>query len=125
VSGVVPPRRRRSRLPHPDIEPDGDPAVPIGSAVGHLLSARGLQAAGYLAAVAGEWESIVGTEVARHVVPTAYRGRELVVDVDEPAWSTEVHFQEALILARCREHLGDSAPQSLHVRIRRPGTLPP
>jgi predicted nucleic acid-binding Zn ribbon protein len=99
--------------------------VPLGAAVDHLLAARGLEAAGSLAAIAASWEGIVGLEVSRHVVPAAFRERELVVDVDTPAWSTEVQFQEALILTRCREHLGDAAPVSLRVRVRRPGSLPP
>ena len=51
------------------------------------------------------------------------KGR-LVVDVDSPAWSTEMQFQEALILARCREELGENAPARLRVRVRRPGTRP-
>lgn len=124
MSGAVPPRRRRVRPPHPDLEPEGGPVVPIGNAVDHLLAARGLSAAGSLAAVIGRWESIVGPEVARHLVPSAFRGDELTVDVDTPAWSTEAQFQEALILERCREQLGDEAPAKLRVRVRRPGTLP-
>ena len=125
MSVPLPPRRRYRRPPHPDIEPAGEPAVPIGEAVDHLLSARGLRAAGSLAAVLGRWEGIVGPEVARHVVPTAFRESELVVDVDSPAWSTEMQFQEALILARCREELGEKAPARLRVRVRRPGAPPP
>jgi predicted nucleic acid-binding Zn ribbon protein len=125
VSLPPPPRRRSRRPPHPDLEPAGEAAVPIGQAVDHLLSARGLRAAGSLAAVLGEWEAIVGAEIARHVVPSAFRDGELIVDVDSPAWSTEVQFQEALILTRCREQLGESAPARLRVRVRRPGSLPP
>ncbi len=99
--------------------------MPLGAAVDHLLSARGLEAAGSLSAIAAAWEGIVGPEVARHVVPSAVRGQELVVDVDTPAWATEVQFQEALILTRCREQLGDGAPAKLRARVRRPGSLPP
>lgn len=116
--------RRRSRPPHPDLEPAGDTPVPISAAVDHLLSARGLEAAGSLADIAAAWEGIVGREVSRHVVPSAVRDAELVVDVDTPAWSTEVQFQEALILTRCREQLGEAAPDKLRVRVRRPGSLP-
>jgi predicted nucleic acid-binding Zn ribbon protein len=125
VSGPFPSRRRRTRPAHPDLEPAGDPVVPIGQAVNQLLAARGLREAGSLAEIMAEWQAIVGADVARHVVPSAFRAGELTVDVTTPAWSTEVQFQEALILARCREQLGDGAPAKLRVRVRRPGNMPP
>lgn len=40
----------------------------------------------------GRWDEIVGPTVAAHVRPVRLDERVLVVEVDEPAWATQVSF---------------------------------
>ena len=102
-------------------EPADTPApVRIGAAVDHLLRARGLEATAVLADVVGCWEATVGRDVATHVTPVVVRQSELVVEVDEPAWATQVQLLSSLLLARLADQLGPGAPHRLSVRVGRP-----
>ena len=104
-------------------QPTTPPPVPIATAVEHLLAARGIEATAVLADVLGCWEETVGREVAAHVVPVALRQGEIVLEVDEPAWATQVQLLSSLLLARLGDQLGSRAPERVSVRVgRRPGS---
>ena len=45
--------------------------------------------------VFGRWKEAVGEAVARHVQPLRLDGARLVVEVDDPAWATQLKFLEA------------------------------
>ena len=45
--------------------------------------------------VFGRWNEAVGEAVARHVQPLRLDGARLVVEVDDPAWATQLKFLEA------------------------------
>lgn len=96
------------------------PALPIGAAVEHLLKARGLEATAVLADILTCWDETVGRDVAVHVTPVGLRQGELIVEVDEPAWATQVQLLGSLVLARLADQLGPGAPQRLSVRVGRP-----
>lgn len=104
---------------------DGRAGVPIGDAAKRLLRARGLDATVILADVMSAWEESVGPVVARHARPVALRSGRLVVEVDEPAWATEIQFQSETILASLRARLGDRAPGAVMARVGRPQARPP
>ena len=50
--------------------------------------------------VFGRWEEVVGEPVAAHVRPLRLDGRVLVVEVDDPAWATQVEFLSAQVRER-------------------------
>ena len=50
--------------------------------------------------VFGRWEEAVGEAVARHVQPLRLDGSRLVVEVDDPAWATQLRFLEANLRER-------------------------
>lgn len=50
--------------------------------------------------VFGRWKEAVGEAVARHVQPLRLDGRRLVVEVDDPAWATQLKFLEANLRER-------------------------
>lgn len=56
--------------------------------------------------VFGRWEEAVGPAVAAHVQPVKLDGTTLVVEVDDPAWATQLKFLEGTMRARLAEVAG-------------------
>ena len=48
----------------------------------------------------GRWVEAVGPQVAEHVRPLKLDERVLVVEVDDPAWATQVKFLTPTIIER-------------------------
>jgi predicted nucleic acid-binding Zn ribbon protein len=97
-----------------------DPGLRIGDATKYFLRARGLETTVTLADILSGWEGIVGPVVAAHAKPRALHGPTLTIEVDEPAWATEIQFQSGVILAGMSDLLGARAPTALTVRVGRP-----
>ncbi len=53
--------------------------------------------------VFGRWDDAVGDAVAAHVRPVRLDQQVLTVEVDDPAWATQVKFLSATIIARLHE----------------------
>ena len=51
----------------------------------------------------GRWEEAVGEYVARHARPSRFEDGTLAIDVDEPAWVTEIEFRTEEITQRLKE----------------------
>lgn len=68
--------------------------------------------------VFGRWEEAVGAAVAAHVQPVKLDGEVLVVEVDDPAWATQIRFLETTLRERLREVAGASV-ERLEVRVAR------
>ncbi|MHB1508323.1 MAG: DUF721 domain-containing protein [Acidimicrobiales bacterium] len=96
---------------------DGDGCLAIGEATKRLLCARGLGATVLLGEIMEVWDEVVGPVVATHAQPSALEKGQLVVDVYESAWSTEVQFLSASILEKLSERLGGDGPRDLRPRV--------
>lgn len=68
--------------------------------------------------VFSRWADLVGDGVAAHVRPLKLDQGTLIVEVDDPAWATQMKFLEEDLLKRLRES-GDMSVQRLNVRVRR------
>lgn len=68
--------------------------------------------------VFGRWADLVGAGVAAHVRPLKLDRGTLIVEVDDPAWATQVKFLESDLVTRLR-HSGDMSVQRLDIRVRR------
>ena len=64
------------------------------------------------------WNETVGEAVAKHVQPVKLDGGKLVVEVDDPAWATQLKFLEANLRERLLESTG-ARIDSFEVRVRR------
>ena len=92
--------------------------VPISSSLdGVMRSLRGptRQAVGGLF---GRWDEAVGEQVAQHVKPVKLDGRVLVVEVDDPAWATQVKLLSAMITERLQS-VADVTIDRIEVRVDR------
>ena len=58
------------------------------------------------------------SSIADHVAPKRLEKRVLVVEVDDPAWATQLKFLESQLIATLRDSVGDEV-ESLEIRVRR------
>jgi predicted nucleic acid-binding Zn ribbon protein len=92
--------------------------MPLRGAIDAWLSSEGLGALSRLAAINECWTAVVGERVAQHVRPSALRDGELMVEVDDPAWATEVAFLAPNVLAALSTQLGEAVAKRLKVHVR-------
>ncbi len=94
--------------------------VPISSALdGVVRSLRGpsREAVGGLF---GRWDEAVGEQVAQHVTPRKLDEGTLIVEVDDPAWATQVKFLTPMITERLIAVAGVKIDR-IEVRVERRG----
>ncbi len=68
--------------------------------------------------VFGRWVDAVGEQVAERVRPLKLDERVLVVEVDDPAWATQVKFLADTIIERLGT-VADVTVESVDVRVAR------
>ncbi len=71
-----------------------------------------------LGSIFGRWDEIVGEAVAAHVQPVKLDGTRLVVDVDDPAWATQLKFLESSLRDRLGEATG-AVIETFEIRVKR------
>ena len=81
----------------------------------HLSKQSSMSAIG---GVFGMWEQVVGESMAAHVQPIKLNGSALVVEVDDPAWATQLKFLEQSLQQRLAEIAGASI-DTIEVRVAR------
>jgi predicted nucleic acid-binding Zn ribbon protein len=98
--------------------PLGKPPRAFNEVLGKLL--RRMHVSDELSAIGlfSGWRQIVGDAIADHAVPKRLEKRVLVVEVDDPAWATQLKFLESQLIATLRDSVGDEV-ESLEIRVRR------
>jgi predicted nucleic acid-binding Zn ribbon protein len=104
--------------------------MPIGDSLNSVIrslrndpsnAASPSQSAGQLAnqmgGVFGRWAEAVGEAVADHVKPVKLDGTKLIVEVDDPAWATQLRFLETTLKQRLLEVAGATI-ESVEVRVK-------
>ena len=76
------------------------------------------QMATQMGGVFGRWAEAVGDAVANHVKPVKLDGTTLVVEVDDPAWATQLRFLETTLKQRLLEVAGATI-DTIEARVRR------
>jgi predicted nucleic acid-binding Zn ribbon protein len=71
-----------------------------------------------LGGVFGRWSEIVGEPVAAHVQPVKLDGDRLIVEVDDPAWATQLKFLEDALRVRLLDVAG-AAITKFEIRVKR------
>lgn len=103
---------------HPSSDRGDGSARPLREAIDRYLNRGGHGEIALLAAVVEVWVETVGTHVANHVQPRGITDDTLLVDVDQPAWSTEVTFLAEHILSGLRARLGEHVATFIKARVR-------
>ncbi|MEP7113208.1 MAG: DUF721 domain-containing protein [Ilumatobacteraceae bacterium] len=78
----------------------------------------GSQMAKQMGGVFGRWTEAVGDAIAAHVKPVKLDGTKLIVEVDDPAWATQLRFLETILKQRLLEVAGATI-ETIEARVRR------
>jgi predicted nucleic acid-binding Zn ribbon protein len=104
-------RRRSWSGPGPDSR---DPQT-LGAATNALAKNRGWTPRVAAGAVFGQWDTVVGEQIAEHAVPTALRDGVLSVSAESTAWATQLRTVQAQLLAKIAAAVGDGVVTSLKI----------
>jgi predicted nucleic acid-binding Zn ribbon protein len=100
--------------------------MPIGDSLNSVLrslrnespdTASSGQTANQMGGVFGRWAEAVGDAVAAHVKPIKLDGTKLIVEVDDPAWATQLRFLETALKQRLLEVAGANV-ETVEVRVK-------
>jgi predicted nucleic acid-binding Zn ribbon protein len=96
---------------------DGREPRPVKASLDRVVHKMGGPKAASLEAVFEGWAGIVGDAVAGHARPRSLRNGTLVVDVDDPAWASELRFLGPQILDRCAAAAGADTVRRIEVKV--------
>jgi predicted nucleic acid-binding Zn ribbon protein len=89
-----------------------DPSTPAsGEGIDNQMASK-------MGGVFGRWAEAVGDAVAAHVKPVKLDGAKLIVEVDDPAWATQLRFLEGTLKQRLLEVAGATI-DTIEARVRR------
>ena len=98
--------------------PPGKPPRALNEVLGKVLRRMRVSDQSSAIGLFSGWRQIVGDAIADHAVPKRLEKRVLVVEVDDPAWATQIKFLESQLIATLRDSVGDEV-ESLEIRVRR------
>ena len=110
-SGTTQGRRRGYTGPGPDPR---DPQL-FGSVLAKLVKTRGWQKPAAEATVFGEWERVVGADVAAHSRPVKLEDGELTVEAESTAWATQLRMLASKLIVRIANEVGNNVVKKLHI----------
>lgn len=90
----------------------------IGDVLHRTLRTLRVSDAGAATSVFTRWRDIVGDVIADNATPKRLEKGRLTIEVEDPAWATQLRFLESSLLATLRDALGDEI-DSFEVRVRR------
>lgn len=96
--------------------PDRDPR-PIRESLDSTARRLGSPGVGALGAIFARWEELVGPEVANHARPYRLRAGVLVIEVDQPAWATQLRYLSGDLLGKVGEVAGPEGVRQIQIRV--------
>lgn len=97
---------------------NGDPGSRLAEELDALLRKLGSESTTVVAGVFSNWHELVGDTVAQHASPIKLESGRLLVEVDEPAWATQMHFLESEIIRKLSASTGNTI-NGIDVRVKR------
>jgi predicted nucleic acid-binding Zn ribbon protein len=94
--------------------------VPISSALDDVITSLRGPSREAVGGLFGRWDEAVGEQVAAHVKPVKLDQGVLVVEVDDPAWATQVKFLTPMITERLETITGVRVDR-IDIRVERRG----
>jgi predicted nucleic acid-binding Zn ribbon protein len=128
------PARRYRKRGYSGPGPDPRDPQPFGKLLEKLIKDRGWQEPAAEATVFGDWEKVVGAEIAAHCRPVKLTDGELTIEAESTAWATQLRLLSGRIMAKIAAEVrpnpvkklrvhGPAAPSWRHgrLRVRGPG----
>jgi predicted nucleic acid-binding Zn ribbon protein len=89
----------------------------LGEALDRLVQSMGAPSVTALEKIFGNWPGVVGPEVAQHSKPVRLDRDQLTVEVDDPAWASQLRWMSAQVLAALDREVGEGTVKGLKVRV--------
>jgi predicted nucleic acid-binding Zn ribbon protein len=87
----------------------------LAAATSDLAKTRGWSVRVAEGTVLGQWQTVVGEQIAAHAAPTALRDGVLSVSAESTAWATQLRMVQAQLLAKIAAAVGDGVVTSLKI----------
>ena len=87
----------------------------LGAATRDLARTRGWSPRVAEGTVFGQWQTVVGEQIAEHATPTALREGVLSVSAESTAWATQLRMVQSQLLAKIAAAVGDGVVTSLKI----------
>jgi len=115
--GLTPrPARRRRAEQRPGSGSDARDPVLFGAAIRRLVTERGWETTTTSARVLGEWDRLVGPEIADHCQPVQLLDGELVLVAESSAWATQLRLLSRDLMTRLAAQVGSGVVTKVVVR---------
>lgn len=97
--------------------PAADPRdpQPFGAVLGKLMKARGWERPAAEARLFGQWEQVVGADVAGHCRPVKLEGGQLTLEASSTAWATQLRLLAASLVKKIAAEVGHNMVSSIRV----------
>ena len=89
----------------------------LSDELNRLLQSLGSPNIDTVSGVFGLWHELVGDQVASHVTPLKLDRGRLLIEVDDPAWSTHMKFLERDICTSLSHHTGTTI-SGIDIRVK-------
>ena len=89
----------------------------LSDELNRLLQSLGSPNIDTVSGVFGSWHELVGDQVASHVTPIKLDRGRLLIEVDDPAWSTHMKFLERDICTSLSHHTGTTI-SGIDIRVK-------
>ena len=89
----------------------------LGDELNKLLHSLGSPNIDTVSGVFGLWQELVGDQVAAHVTPVKLDRGRLLIEEDDPAWSTHMKFLERDICTSLSHHTGTTI-SGIDIRVK-------
>ncbi|WP_432982639.1 DUF721 domain-containing protein [Dactylosporangium sp. CA-233914] len=105
--------RRRGGYTGPGPDPR-DPQL-FGNVLERLVKQRGWARPKAEARIFGEWDKVVGADIAAHSRPLKLEDGELTIEAESTAWATQLRMLAARMLAGIAREVGHNVVKRLHI----------
>ena len=114
--GLTPRSTRRRRTAPPGAGRDARDPVLFGAAIAGLINERGWESTTSAARVVGEWDVLVGPEIADHCRPASLLDGVLVLVAESTAWATQLRLMSRVLSRTLTAQVGAGVVTQVVVR---------
>jgi predicted nucleic acid-binding Zn ribbon protein len=112
---TAPAKARTARKKPASYSDDRDPQ-PLGAALDGLIRDQGWEDQSAVAVLMGEWQQIVGRDMAEHVVPVSFQDGELSLQAESTTWATQVRLLLPDLQRAVDARVGSGVVKSIKIR---------